>query len=114
MLRRMESVLQQAVARRLRAVMSELGMNRRQFAGFLDVAEGKLGNWLGNGAKANMPAEEAMVLLCEKAPGLTLDYIYRGVLDHVPMALAIRLQAWEQGVPVTREDQPAERKTPAR
>lgn len=71
-------------------------MNRRQMASFLNTSESKLGNWLGNGLKANKPAEEAMVLLCEKVPGLTLDYLYRGVLDHVPMALAIRLQASEQ------------------
>jgi hypothetical protein len=111
MIRVMATVLQQDIARRLRAVMAELGMNRRQFAEFLETAESKLGNWLGKGPKANKPPEEVMVLLCEKAPGLTLDYLYRGVLDHVPMALAIRLKAWEEGIP---QGEGSNHQTPAR
>jgi transcriptional regulator with XRE-family HTH domain len=94
----METPLQQEVARRLRAVMGELKLNRRQMADYLGVAENRLGNWLGKGPKSSMPAEEALILLCRKVPGLTLDYMYRGLLDHVPTGLAIRLMAREQGM----------------
>jgi len=104
----METPLQQAVATRLRALMSELKMNRREMAEYLQVAENRLGNWLGKGSKASMPAEESMILLCSKIRGLTLDYIYRGHLEHLPTGLAIRLTAWEQGIDPDREHLEAE------
>lgn len=90
--------IQQAVAGRLAAIMDELGKNRREMAAFLDVGESRLGNWLGKGAKSNRPAEDAMVRLVKQVPALTMDYIYLGRLDAVPMALAIRLKAREMGI----------------
>lgn len=100
----MENTMQQAVAARLAAIMKELGKKRREMADFLDVSESRLGNWLGSGEKANMPHEAAMVLLCDKVPFLTMDYIYRGRLDCVPYAFAIRLKARELGLDPDQPD----------
>ncbi|MFK4047265.1 helix-turn-helix domain-containing protein [Roseomonas mucosa] len=105
-LRPMASELQPAIARRIRAVMAELDMSRRDLAKALGVGENSLGNWLSDGKKASKPAEEAMIRLCEMLPGLTMDYLYRGKLDFVPMALAIRLKGWEQGEVPDRHPSP--------
>ena len=36
--------------------------------------------------------------LCDILPGLTMDYLYRGRLDGLPMQLAIRLASREMGI----------------
>ena len=53
MLRAVASELQPAIARRIRAVMSELDMSRRDLAKALGVGENSLGNWLSDGKKAS-------------------------------------------------------------
>ena len=98
--------MQQAVARRLIAIMAELGKNKRQMCEFLDVSEGRFGNWIGRGEKANMPAEDVMARLCELVPHLTMDYIYLGRLDGVKTSLAIRLKAREMGIDPDQADFP--------
>lgn len=61
---------------------------------FLGVGRTRYLNWE---RAENLPSETHMIALAEKT-GITLDYIYRGVLDAVPMALAIRLSARERGL----------------
>lgn len=107
--RGMETPMQQAVAKRLIAIMAELKKNKRQMCDFLGVSEGRFGNWIGRGEKANMPAEEYMARLCEKIPYLTMDYIYLGRLDAVTTSLAIRLKAREMGLDPDQADFPQER-----
>ncbi|MFC4170072.1 helix-turn-helix transcriptional regulator [Teichococcus aestuarii] len=82
------------IAARLRAIRAELGMDQSAFAKWLGVNRTRYVNWEN---AENKPGEEAMVVLCDKT-GVTLDYIYRGRLDAVPTALAIRLTAREQGL----------------
>lgn len=102
----MEPTNQATVARRLDAIIRELGKSRREMASFLDVGESRLGNWLASGPKGNMPAEAAMALLCSKVPALTMDYIYMGRLDGVPINLAVRLKARELGLEPDAQDLP--------
>ncbi|WP_203070682.1 hypothetical protein [Falsiroseomonas ponticola] len=69
-----------------------------EFAALLGVGRTRYLNWENEGPSGNYPAEEAMAYLCDLLPGLTMDYIYRGVLDAVPTRLGIRLTAREQGL----------------
>ncbi|WP_372617874.1 helix-turn-helix domain-containing protein [Falsiroseomonas sp.] len=87
------------IARRLRAVRAELGLTKPQMAEALSVGRGAYYVWeQGSSAKKpNFPAEEAMVELCEQLPGLTLDYVYRGRLQTLPIMLGVRLLAREAG-----------------
>jgi transcriptional regulator with XRE-family HTH domain len=105
MVNTVDNVTQPAIARRLRAICAEMGVEATQLAKRLGYGRTRVANWLREDT-GNMPAEEAMAALCDMMPGLTLDYIYRGSLDHVPHALAIRLTAWETGL---NPDQPAPR-----
>ena len=93
-----DSVRQDAIARRLRAIRAEIGIKPPAMAKRLGVGRTRYINWETLGPSGNMPAEEAMALLCDQVPGLTMDYIYRGILDAVPHALAIRLTAHEEGL----------------
>ena len=91
-------ITQADIARRLQAVRDEIGANNTDLARRLGVARTRFLHWISDSESANFPAEEAMVALCDLVPGLTLDFIYRGKLDAVPHALAIRLQARVEGV----------------
>jgi transcriptional regulator with XRE-family HTH domain len=93
------SDLKIAVAKRLRAVQAELGHNQEQMAALVGSSRSAWSNWIGLTA-AEMPAEEAMIALCHAtAPwGLTLDWIYRGVTDHINTRAAIRLTARTLGM----------------
>lgn len=69
-----------------------------EFAALLGVGRTRYLYWENDGPSGNYPAEETMAHLCDLLPGLTMDYIYRGVLDAVPTKLGIRLTAREQGL----------------
>ncbi|MFH5926422.1 helix-turn-helix domain-containing protein [Roseomonas xinghualingensis] len=81
------------IGRRLKAIRDERGLTPAAMADWLGVSRTRYSNWEND---QNRPAEEKMAWLCDQT-GLTMDYIYRGKLDAVPMALAIRLAAREQG-----------------
>ncbi len=85
------------VARRLIAVRDELGVKNAPLAEMLGVPRTRFLHWISASKSANFPAEEAMIMLCDLLPGLTMDFIYRGKIDAIPYALAIRLQARMQG-----------------
>lgn len=61
-----------------------------ELADFLGAARNQVSNWL-NGY--NFPPVHYMDVLCQKRPGLTLDWIYRGQAGAVPRDLAIKLEA---------------------
>jgi transcriptional regulator with XRE-family HTH domain len=96
----------QRVAQRLRAVMGDLGLETvGQMAKLLGAERSQVSNWLQG---YNLPPPRWMTILCRKRPGLTLDWIYRGIADAVPTALAIKLEALQQGYAVPLlEEQPA-------
>ena len=83
------------VAARLTAVRAHVGKNVTEMAAWLDVPRSRYSNWEHEGG--NFPAEETIAALCDQVPGLTMDYIYRGRLDGMPIALAIQLTARELG-----------------
>lgn len=94
---RMARPTQEAVARRLKAVRDHVGKNVTAMADWLGVPRTRYANWERQSGSGNFPAEESMSLLCDMLPGLTLDYLYRGRLDGMPVALAIQLTAREMG-----------------
>jgi DNA-binding XRE family transcriptional regulator len=83
-----------AIAGRLKAVRCELKKNQTEMAKWVGVGRPRYVGWE---SAANFPDEMAMIRLCA-ATGLTMDYIYRGKLDGVPLALAIRVRAREKGM----------------
>ncbi len=96
---------QSAVAKRLRAVRRYLGKESiTEMASWLSVPRTRYANWENEGGSGNFPAEEAIADLCDRVPGLTMDYIYRGRLDGMPLALAINLTAWEMGADPSAPD----------
>jgi transcriptional regulator with XRE-family HTH domain len=79
------------VGDRLRALAAELGLKTASdLARLLGAERAQVSAWL-NGV-AYPPAPWAS-RLCEKCPGLTLDWLFRGVPDALPHGLYIRLQA---------------------
>jgi hypothetical protein len=93
-----KAVDSQMVALRLRAVMADLELDTvAQLAKLLGAERSQVSNWL---QAYNLPPPRWMTVLCRKRPGLTLDWIYRGVADAVPIALAIKLEALVQGLDV--------------
>jgi transcriptional regulator with XRE-family HTH domain len=86
------------IAQRLQAIRLELGLSKRALADKLGISRTRYLHWETNAKSANFPAEECMIQLCEMLPGLTMDFIYRGVLDAVPHALAIRLTAFMENI----------------
>jgi hypothetical protein len=92
----MKDVSPQDVARRLRAVMHTQDLPLVQdLALFLGVRRSRVSAWL-NGY--NLPRVEEMATLISLVPGLTLDWIYLGNADAVPLKFAIRLQAALDGM----------------
>lgn len=88
------------VGARLRAVMldPDLGLETvEDFAKFVCVERNAASNWL-NGY--HLPRVPVMGTLIEKYAGLTLDWIYFGNADAVPLKLAIKLAALLERVPV--------------
>ncbi len=86
------------VALRLKAVMSDLEMETVvELAEFIGAERSQVSNWLQG---YNLPPIPWMTELCRKRPGLTLDWIFRGVSDGLPSVLAIKLEALELGMAV--------------
>lgn len=100
-----------AVGRRLGAVKRHLECETVDaFARLLCAGRNRVSGWL-NGY--NLPPVPEVVKLFNKtakaAPGLTLDWLYLGVTDAVPMGLAIRLAALAEGAEVPRvQEEPAQ------
>lgn len=94
MVRPMQTSLEIAIARRLKAIREELGLDVPAMAKALEVGRTRYLNWE---RAENLPNEQVMMRLCDHT-GITMDYLYRGILDAVPMRLAIRVAAREQGL----------------
>ncbi len=90
---KVRTITQAEIARRLIAIRDEIGVTNSELARRLGVARTRFLHWISPAETANFPAEESMAALCDMLPGLTLDFIYRGKLDAVPYALALRLKA---------------------
>lgn len=86
--------LNESVGRRLVALRRELGLTVGQLAERYNVQRTRWNNWEGGVA---LPAMPVMIALCDDTK-VTLDYLYRGKSDTMPMGLAVRLLAREQGV----------------
>lgn len=81
-----------AVARRLIAVRQTVaGDNQSKFAAEMGI---EVGTWNASERTGNLSRKNA-VLLCTKIPGLTLDWLYRGVEDGLPVGLHRSLAAVE-------------------
>ena len=90
------------VARRLRAVMTLLGMGViEKFAEYLGVPRNVVSNWV-NGY--NQPQIDDAYRIIKLVPGLTLEWLYLGDAGMVPPAikgkLDIILEAHQQGLEV--------------
>jgi hypothetical protein len=73
-----DSIDNKAVAERLRRVMEAYGIRTvRQFAIALEVAEDRLGVPMRGGSLSNQIAFR----VCQKFPGVTLDWLYFGRAD---------------------------------
>ena len=73
-----DSIDNKAVAGRLRRVMDAYGIRTvRQFAQALEVAEDRLGVPMRGGSLSNQIAFK----VCQKFPGVTLDWLYFGRAD---------------------------------
>jgi transcriptional regulator with XRE-family HTH domain len=81
------------VAARLRAIQAELGKTDKTMAEALKIERSRWSNWV----LGAMPAEEAMIELCDVAH-VTLEWIYRGKPDNMLLAHAIRLTARVRGL----------------
>ena len=92
-----QKIARAEIARRLIAIRDEIGISNSELARRLGVTRTRYLHWISPTESGNFPAEESMATLCDMLPGLTLDFIYRGKLDALPYALAIRLQAHLEG-----------------
>lgn len=78
-----------AIASRLKATREALGLEQSEFADRAKIARNTYNQWeKGRGR----PQLEGAMKLCE-AYNLTLDWIYYGSLDGLPLNLAISLGA---------------------
>lgn len=81
--------------KRLRAIQRYLKLDTvDDFGEAVRAERSAASNWL-NGY--NFPRVPSMALVMELIPGITLDWIYLGVADAMPLGLAIKLQALEEG-----------------
>jgi hypothetical protein len=88
------------VGQRLRALQKYLELdNVNLFADAVKYERSAASNWL-NGY--NLPRVPQMAVLIDRIPGLTLDWIYLGSPNNMPMGLVIKLTALVEGevVPV--------------
>jgi hypothetical protein len=80
--------LEQAVATRLRAVMSSFGIPSNPKMGEVcGTTSSAVNNWL---LGYNLPRVPEMIRLCEQT-GLTLDWIYRGSMAAMDAKLGLHL-----------------------
>lgn len=88
------SELQMRLSMRLKAIQQELGRSDAEMGKLVGVSRTRWGNWVN---QENMPAEEAMVALCDLAQ-VSMEWLYRGFADRVPTKLLIRLEARMAGI----------------
>ena len=81
------------VGNNMRLAIMALGLSQAEFARRTNIGPNKLHNYLRG---ANYPEARWLTAVCDQF-SLTLDFIYRGKLDALPYALAIRLQAHLEG-----------------
>lgn len=86
--------LQFAVAERLIALQAEVGLTDEKIAEKIGVSRTAWTNWKN---LENKPEEEALVRLCHKY-AVTMDWLYRGKTDQLPVAHAVRLTARLRGM----------------
>jgi hypothetical protein len=99
-LRPMPETDPKSVGERLRAVMADpdLGVETvDDFAKLVGADRSAASNWL-NGY--NLPRVPCMGRLIERSPDLTLDWIYFGTPDRIPLKTYIKLQALMERVRV--------------
>lgn len=78
------------VAQRLRMLQDAYDMNGRQFAAHVGIDYKNWHNWISG---LPLPAPKALEL-CQRIPGLSLDWLYRGIVNEdMPLRLARRLDA---------------------
>jgi transcriptional regulator with XRE-family HTH domain len=80
--------LQTIISARLKAVQDELGKTDGEMAKMVGAGRTAWSNWI---KRQNMPEEEAMIRLCDKAQ-ISLEWLYRGKSDMMPVKLFIRLE----------------------
>ncbi len=90
-----------AIGARLRAVQKELDETDGQMAKRLGVLRTVWNNWTRG---VNMPKPQAMITLCEQE-SLSLEWIYRGIGDHMPADIMVRLELWMAGINPTEAKQ---------
>lgn len=93
------SVLKLRIARRLEAARAEFGISQEAMAQRIGATRSAWSNWVSP-SSPEMPAEEAMIRLCQEARewGLNMDWLYRGVTDGLNAKAAIRLSARVHGL----------------
>jgi transcriptional regulator with XRE-family HTH domain len=100
-------------AKRLRALRKVMGYSESQqaFAKFLEISPQRYNNF-ENGTPLSIDAAK---IICRKAQGVTLDWLYRDVPDGLPVKLARDLQAAEGSLePVPAPDTAKSGKTSPR
>lgn len=92
------SKMKVAVARRLQAIQDELGQTDEAMGAMSGKSRQAWSNW-STVNQSEMPPVEAMARLCDELArwNLTLDWIYRGVTDHLHTKIGIRLSMRERG-----------------
>lgn len=109
------SELKLAICGRLRAIQAEVDKTQEEMAALVGVTRQSWSHYIGP-TSAAMPAEEAMILLCQRLRaehGITMDWIYRGVTDCMPTKTTIRLMARLQGLDPDMEQARAQEKEEA-
>lgn len=83
------------IAWRLRVIMSTFDIpTARAFGERFNVSESRLNNWMKG---IRRPAVDAGIAICREF-GLTLDWLYLGVVDGLDYRLVTRLREAEAGL----------------
>lgn len=88
---------EQDLASRLRLLRAEKGFSGPRFAEWIGV---EYPRWNNYERGYPLPAPIALIL-CQKFPGLTLDWLYRGRLEGMTLDLVRRLEVAESGKSTT-------------
>lgn len=72
------------VAARLQLTLEALDLRQADVAATLGISQSKLGNWLRGDT---YPNEFLMALFCDRY-GVTMDWLYRGLIYGLPSAVA--------------------------
>ena len=88
------TVLALAISGRLRAIQAEMHKTNEQMADMLSVGLSRWTNWVN---AENLPQEEVMIDLCEKA-AISMDWLYRGDPSRIELGHIIRLTARLKGI----------------